>query len=801
MRPSVRPETVLTRGPPTVEEDIWATIPSTLAKIPYYTLGAIGDALGYGMQTGRMIDAYFGNKVKSEEEIDAANPLRNFTSQALQDWYEEQAGTDYYEPQTWPGVGTNFLLSAAIPTPGGKTTAAAKVSKFAKKGPSKMGHNMGPPLDPIAPTPAELAQYPKGAFQPIYGPAAERTTGWRGSHPDTVLDQISSELRITTGHDEIPIHQYVRTTPAEPFEDFLIREYGMTPLNELSEQEAGKALAQMRRILIDYGEYDKAPPKIIRAEDLPSPATRAEALEGRTTETAREKVTANPPTPLVPGIHDPAAPAPHYRKATPEEIEGMKEKLAALPDWIRGGGRPAEQPTVLDLGEVNKRGVPAVRVPLPAPHTVGKGVVEELSGGVPDPSTPTGDVELGAYETTTPGRILNRTAEGGYSVHVPSGEVPTEGLYSGIYRNADPRNTVIAGRKATRMDVLNAFKKNKGVLQQGNKYFGGWKDPEGTTYLEPSQRFPETEVRKATKFAERTAQKKIFRLSDFTEMPVGDWEKYVKSDEFVDKLIRMGREGRTLTEAAAGKGVEWWDTPVLDEVYGPYATVARKFLATTSANSDPYQNVRKMSEYMRRFLKGEEIIQPDFRVPETATSFAPGSKMGIEESLTQNLERSAKGEPLSGVSVGAKDRVMNYPDPDPLHPRNYVPDRRWARVAEDPSQGVFTSGTEGVIRDEEQVTKIGEAIARAAEAEGRSVMNLSADVWYAMNPTEQAHPYNKLIEDAIAGKAPTMGMTVAEFKKQLGLGNAELLSILLGTPTLAGLANQFFGEQSAPGGS
>ena len=114
---------------PTVAQDVSYSIPSALGRVPFVVAGAPADALGLGMELGRWFDEHvLGNEVKSREEVAAANPLRDYTSGALEESYGNLTGTPLYQPQTNAGK----VVSTA-------TTGAAAGAGFARLPGAVMG--------------------------------------------------------------------------------------------------------------------------------------------------------------------------------------------------------------------------------------------------------------------------------------------------------------------------------------------------------------------------------------------------------------------------------------------------------------------------------------------------------------------------------------------------------------------------------------------------------------------------------------------------------------------------------------
>src|SRR5262245_18718314 len=91
---------------------------------------------------------------------------------------------------------------------------------------------------------------------------------------------------------------------------------------------------------------------------------------------------------------------------------------------------------------------------------------------------------LGLDLTTTPARIVNKTiGEGGYTVQLPTGKVPEEGLMVGKYSNEDPRSLQVPKGLLGTADVRNFVAKNRAQLEK--RHLGTWEEPEtGTTYFD-----------------------------------------------------------------------------------------------------------------------------------------------------------------------------------------------------------------------------------------------------------------------------------------------------------------------------
>lgn len=404
---------------------------------------------------------------------------------------------------------------------------------------------------------------------------------------------------------------------------------------------------------------------------------------------------------------------------------------------------------------------------------------------------------LGDFATTTPGRIINKTkANQGYSVNLVTGETPTEGLMVGQYRNTDPRN-VVTDKLTTRTlaDFANA---NEGQLLKDDRFLGTWfnKD-DGKYYIDVSRKFDPSNKRLATKTGERTGQLKGYDVGKGDEFPIGNWEDFVRSPEFQARLDQMAMEGRAYLDNFPA--AQWWDMHggPFERVYGSQnMPQVAGFTASTAPNAAPRENLQTMSEYMRRQIKGEPILQPEWIVPEGMMTRQPGKQIGMETSRARNLERSSEG--LLGEL--RQDKVREEAQAMMGDPNAAVFDRHWARLAEDPSRGIYTASSEGVVEPGKQYLTLKDSVAEAAARAGRSLRDYSADVWTGIREhiknnselfgqrfrgsaiTGDSKSYADHFEDLIRDKAKHLGITVSEMEERLRKGDANLMSLVLGTP-------------------
>ena len=437
-------------------------------------------------------------------------------------------------------------------------------------------------------------------------------------------------------------------------------------------------------------------------------------------------------------------------------------------------------------------------------------------------------IPLGQHPTTNPRKILKETKAGGYSVHTPTGVRPTEGLMMGIYRNTDPRNLVVEGTPSL-ADVRKHGERNIQALQKPERHYGTWKDPEsGITYFDVSQRFPTPSIRKATKFGERTGQISGYNIGKGESFPVGNWEKFIRDPEFHARITEQAQRGGDYLSQFPTR--EWWDMRggPFENVYGTQnMPQTAGFTASTAPNTKPIENLQHASEYMRRHIRGEPVVQPEWRAPEGLMSLAPGRKMPLEQSRIANLRKSAAGNlsELSRRKVRSEALAMMG------DPRAVVLDRHWARIGEAPERGIYTDVQEGVISSVPRKGRLSpyeimeNEVAMVADRLGRDPRDFSADAWTGIRETirttselygqkfrgaaiqGESKSYADHFVDLIQRKAGHMRMSVNELERRLRAGDVSLLSQMLAMPTIASaysywLMDQVQGqEQTAPASS
>ena len=420
---------------------------------------------------------------------------------------------------------------------------------------------------------------------------------------------------------------------------------------------------------------------------------------------------------------------------------------------------------------------------------------------------------LGKTTESTPEAIIEATQQGGYSVNLPTGTTPGEGLMMGKYANVDPRNMVLeSGQPLTESELSEFVKRNEAALGKPENFLGTWSDPEsGKTYLDVSRRFEPGEIRKATKFGERTGQLAGYNVGEGASFPVGNWRNFIEGPEFAGRMDEMAAVGRDYLSKHMSK--EWWDMhgSSFERVYGPQRLdQLAGFIAATAPNAQPRENLQTMSEYMRRLIKQEPIIQPDYRIPPGQMSRKEGSKIGMESSRAANLRQAEKGN-LAGLQ---KNKVREEALALMGDPTAVVLDRHWARIAEDPSRGIFTASSEGIVEAGADYEALKAAVSKAAEAANRTPRDYSADVWTGIRETiknkselfgqkykgsairGESKSYADQFDDLIADKAKFLGISVPEMEKRLRNGDATLLSIMLLTPLGTEAYKQYQSEKS-----
>jgi hypothetical protein len=399
---------------------------------------------------------------------------------------------------------------------------------------------------------------------------------------------------------------------------------------------------------------------------------------------------------------------------------------------------------------------------------------------------------LGQFKSTKPSEIYKKTMAGGYSVNVPTGDIPTEGLMMGIYKNTDPRNKVLD--KLTKKDIEQQYLVNKKALDKQENYFGTWLDPESQkTYLDVSQKFAPNELRKAVKFGERTNQIAGYNVGKGESFPVGNWSEFIRSPEYNQRLSELNQSG--VDYLKQHPTVNWWDLrgTQLEDLYGKEKMQnLAGYLAATSPVSDVPRNARIASEYMRRQIAGEPVIQPNFRMPENAVFETVGNMMPMETGRAKNLLAASEGR----IEDLQKEKVRNMGRALLGDPNAMVFDRHWANLSEKPAANIFTGVEKGVFPSGKQYADLEKIVANQAKSANMTPRDFSANVWtgYRNKAQQEGNVFgqktagagiqgeSKSIADTyldlIKTKAEKLNIPYNEMIKKLKSGEISLLSVM-----------------------
>lgn len=133
-------------------------------------------------------------------------------------------------------------------------------------------------------------------------------------------------------------------------------------------------------------------------------------------------------------------------------------------------------------------------------------------------------------DTTSPEAIINATRNnGGYSVDMNTGSIPSDGYMVGQFPNEASRTKVL--NSIDEMDpeaIMRFLRSNTDVLSQPDMHLGTWAD-DGKVYMDISKRYAPDQAKNAVIDAKRTGQKAIFNMGDFTEIPESKYGDYLKS--------------------------------------------------------------------------------------------------------------------------------------------------------------------------------------------------------------------------------------------------------------------------------
>ena len=470
-----------------------------------------------------------------------------------------------------------------------------------------------------------------------------------------------------------------------------------------------------------------------------------------------------------------------------------------------------------------------------------------------------------------------RPGSTGYTVHPRTGEVVVPGTKDtfmvGMFPNGSIRTKVIPLESFTPKSVESFLKENGDVFNKHpDAHAGGWVD-NGVVYLDVSTR-AET-LREATKIGENQPLGKTAKpwtqkqkdagiprqwewkgegpepqrlpdgswplgqkaIGDLTTDPasfhdVGRLPEFVDSPEFQQRLDDMSSVGR----GAMGEDFKnWWDITKgpLARVYGQeMVDKVAGLIASTSPQNGPVSNIQMASELIRRAIKGEPMRQPAWRAPATAMgdmtgklaaggtkggfSPKPGAAFPGENTWANNAEliMAGRGSEIGQDKVNDMRRAL-LGDKDVA-----VIDRHYAKVAEKPAAGVFTSETANKVDTSmasgkrESYPTIENAVRTGAKRAGVDLSQYSAWVWEGIRKTiretgqlfGQPHRasaipatttgFNEIFEEIIPLKAKKLGISVSELERRLRSGDAELLGVVLSTGVGAAAYREWAAGQS-----
>jgi len=294
--------------------------------------------------------------------------------------------------------------------------------------------------------------------------------------------------------------------------------------------------------------------------------------------------------------------------------------------------------------------------------------------------------------TSKPRGIVTKTRrDKGYTVDPMTGQSPLEGLMVGYH----PDKTEVVRGPVTSAQVNDFLLRNRSTLKGEEKYFGTWVDDAGNTHMDISKRYPAGDVRKAMKAGEGKDQLALWDVGKGEEIKAEmKWEDFIKTNEFHDRMDLGYREGKEYMKQHPT--AKWWDThgTEVEEVYGleeiPYWA---GYTSATSQGNPLGRNTAQATEYMRRRIKGEPTIQPDWRTRGDELLYkGPGRQIGMEKSRIDNLRHVEAGnfDKLQRDKVNEMFRAqMGDPGAGPL-------DRYYARASEKPASHIYPAQEEAI---------------------------------------------------------------------------------------------------------
>lgn len=437
--------------------------------------------------------------------------------------------------------------------------------------------------------------------------------------------------------------------------------------------------------------------------------------------------------------------------------------------------------------------------------------------------------------------------DGGYTVHPTTGavlEVGTPGpTIVGMFPNSSSRTLVVPEAQFGPEDVKRFFTANRDIFSKDPAaQIGGWKS-NGNIYLDVSKQF--ANVREATKFGELQnpgavaatrrgegaktaprvwtptgverdpqtgqwpkAQEAVFHPETMAEPPINNWYDWATSQEPLDRLQEMAERGRNVMLANPSGKTNWWDLrggPV-ERVYGKEnLDMAAGMTAVMSPQNAPRPNMQMASEFIRRAIKNEPMMQEDWRAPADAMGGEgftpkPGAPFPGQKNFAKPAELVRTGR---GAEIGSDKR--NDMRAALLGEPVGVYDRHYAKLFEKPEAGIYLDSRSNSVpgaMDTQQIEAypvIENVVRTAAKKAGAPLDEYSAWVWEGIRDTirttgelfGQKHRasavpntttgFNEVFEDLLTDVAEHRKISVPELEKLLRSGDASLLTAILST--------------------
>jgi hypothetical protein len=304
---------------------------------------------------------------------------------------------------------------------------------------------------------------------------------------------------------------------------------------------------------------------------------------------------------------------------------------------------------------------------------------------------------------------------------------------------------------------------------------------------------------------------------------VGDWRGYIDSPTFERRAIEQADAGLRYLQDKGVTNPEWWKLKgtTWERLYAdrPDGTMSDDrmkqvagALAATAPNAGTTENVRQATEYLRRILKNEPVVQPSWRAEPgvNVTHLSEGSMMPMEVNRAKNLELAAagRGEEMQADKVREEFKaLMGDPDAEVL-------DTHFAKIAEVPESGVYVNTAPGKIAGKEY-TVMADRLRGIAKKLGRDPRDWTAEVWTGIRENVkkygelygqkfkkaegESYGYDQILDREIEHTAKTLGLEPQEVERRIRAGDMNLLAALLSVGGIGAMT--FAGEQAPPPGA